>query len=141
MNKMNYEYRITKFNAGDKKEIADLVKKFNMPVVPGTTAFIDWFRKDIPLDTWKYVRMIFDRLPGEMRTLNNLLTVLELRFLGLQSSAKNVEKVKNHKFKEILEKQIPVTKKECLDIICEVKQEIKKREAEANKSFLEQMLV
>lgn len=137
----DFEYNFTKFNVGNKKEIAALVKKFGMPVVPGTDAYIDWFRKDIPLRTWDYVMFIFNKLPKDMMKLDNLITVLELRYMGLQSSEKNVHKITKESFKKVLEKQIPESKKETLDLIEEVKETKRKREEEARKNFLDDCFV
>lgn len=141
MKKNNFEYKFTKFNVNNKEEIADLVRKFGMPVVPGTEAYIDWHRAGIPLKTWDYIMFIFNRLPREMMKLDNLITVLELRYMGLQSSEKNMKKIKNANFRRILESQIPVSKKETLNLIAEVKEKIRIAEEEARKSTLDEFLI
>jgi hypothetical protein len=141
MKKNNFEYKFTKFNVNNKEEIADLVRKFGMPVVPGTEAYIDWHRAGIPLKTWDYIMFIFNRLPREMMKLDNLITVLELRYMGLQSSEKNMKKIKNTNFRRILEKQIPISKKETLNLIAEVKEKIRIAEEEARKSTLDEFLI
>lgn len=141
MKKNNFEYKFTKFNVNNKEEIADLVRKFGMPVVPGTKAYIDWHRAGIPLKTWDYIMFIFNRLPREMMKLDNLITVLELRYMGLQSSEKNMKKIKNTNFRRILEKQIPISKKETLNLIAEVKEKIRIAEEEARKSTLDEFLI
>jgi hypothetical protein len=141
MKKNNFEYKFTKFNVNNKEEIADLVRKFGMPVVPGTEAYIDWHRAGIPLKTWDYIMFIFNRLPREMMKLDNLITVLELRYMGLQSSEKNMKKIKNANFRRILEKQIPISKKETLNLIAEVKEKIRIAEEEARKSTLDEFLI
>lgn len=137
----DFEYTFTKFNVGNKKEIAALVKKFDLPVVPGTEAYIDWHRKDIPLKTWDYITFIFGKLPKDMMKLDNLLTVLELRYMGLQSSEKNIHKITNEKFRKVLEKEIPVAKRETLDIIDEVLITKQNREEEAHKNFLDECFI
>lgn len=137
----NFEYRFTKFNVNNKKEIADLVRKFGMPIVPGTEAYIDWHRAGIPLKTWDYVMFIFNRLPREMMSLQNLITVLELRYMGLQSSEKNMKKIKNKNFMKVLQNQIPISKKETLDLITEVKAKIKEREEEMRRSTMEEFFI
>ena len=129
------------FNVNDKAEIAKLVKEFDLPVVSGTNAYMDWFRKDIPLRTWDYINFVFNKLPKEKRKLDNLITVLELRYMCLQSSEKNAAKISSERFKKVLLKQIPITKKETLEAIDYVKAEKKKRELEAQKSYLEEFLL
>ena len=137
----NFEYKFTMFNVNDKAEIAKLVKEFDLPVVSGTNAYMDWFRKDIPLRTWDYINFVFNKLPKEKRKLDNLITVLELRYMCLQSSEKNAAKISSERFKKVLLKQIPITKKETLEAIDYVKAEKKKRELEAQKSYLEEFLL
>lgn len=137
----NFEYKFTMFNVNDKAEIAKLVKEFDLPVVSGTNAYMDWFRKDIPLRTWDYINFVFNKLPQEKRKLDNLITVLELRYMCLQSSEKNAAKISSERFKKVLLKQIPITKKETLEAIEYVKAEKKKRELEAQKSYLEEFLL
>jgi len=137
----NFEYKFTMFNVNDKAEIAKLVKEFDLPVVSGTNAYMDWFRKDIPLRTWDYINFVFNKLPQEKRKLDNLITVLELRYMCLQSSEKNAAKISSERFKKVLLKQIPITKKETLEAIDYVKAEKKKRELEAQKSYLEEFLL
>ncbi len=137
----NFEYKFTMFNVNDKAEIAKLVKEFDLPVVSGTNAYMDWFRKDIPLRTWDYINFVFNKLPQEKRKLDNLITVLELRYMCLQSSEKNAAKISSERFKKVLLKQIPITKKETLEAIECVKTEKKKRELEAQKSYLEEFLL
>jgi len=136
MSKNNFEYKFTTFNVNDKEQIASLVKKFNLPVVAGTECYMDWYRKDIPLKTWDYIRFIFGKLPKEMMKLENLLTVLELRFMCLQSSEKNAAKIKSESFKKVLEKQIPISKKETLEVIDQINAEQIKRELEAQRKYL-----
>jgi hypothetical protein len=137
----NFGYKFTMFNVNDKAEIAKLVKEFDLPVVSGTNAYMDWFRKDIPLRTWDYINFVFNKLPKEKRKLDNLITVLELRYMCLQSSEKNAAKISSERFKKVLLKQIPITKKETLEAIDYVKAEKKKRELEAQKSYLEEFLL
>ena len=52
-----------------------------------------------------------------------------------------MKKIKNANFRRILEKQIPISKKETLNLIAEVKEKIRIAEEEARKSTLDEFLI